>query len=199
MEEEAITNGTMNEDKEFGDLVRERFAQLPRVVQDAITSADVAKRLRDLAGKHKLHIDQWETLENEVQLTLLGVKRSEDLPKSLQTGVGVSQEAAVALATDISEMVFEPIREELERQLDHPSAKTVETTGVEDMSAREMTRSGGDVPLQAPATSAIAATPPAPLPTEKVARAPFAESYHGTASHERKAIEGDPYREQLSP
>ena len=53
--------------------LKERFMELPRVVQNAITSADVRKRMRELADIHKLHIDQWETLENEVMMTLFGV------------------------------------------------------------------------------------------------------------------------------
>src|SRR6185503_20239486 len=90
-------------------LIEERFAQLPKIVQDAITSADVEKRLRGLADVHKLHVDQWDRLEYEVQMTLMGFQEPEDLAKNIQEHVGVSQERSMQLAQEISAAVFQPI------------------------------------------------------------------------------------------
>src|SRR3990167_1319619 len=99
-----------SEEKELDHKLQERFAQLPKVVQDAITSADVEKQLRTLANTHKLHLDQWQNLENEVMLTLLGFVDPEKLQENIQKEVGVSAEIATELAADISRIVFEPIR-----------------------------------------------------------------------------------------
>src|SRR3989338_2445009 len=123
----------MANDKEFNELVKERFAKLPKVVQAAITSADVQKRLRELADTHKLHLDQWEALENEVQYTLLGIQPSEDLVANLKSEVGVAEEVAQALAADISKIVFEPIRQELERELGNENAVAEKTTDMETL------------------------------------------------------------------
>ena len=111
--------------------IQERFAQLPLVVQSAITSADVDRHLRELANTQKLHLDQWETLENEVMLTLLGIQRGEDLEKNIVSQVGVASDVALTLAESINRVVFEPIRQELERQLEHPDARAKEVSGVE--------------------------------------------------------------------
>src|SRR3989344_1481652 len=94
-----------------------RFKELPKVVQDAILSADVEKHLRELADTHKLHLDQWTTLENEVTFTMLGLEPIEYLAENIQKNVGLSSEIATALAEDISRVVFAPIRQELERVL----------------------------------------------------------------------------------
>ena len=51
--------------------IGEQFKKLPKVVQDAILSADVEMHMRELADKHKLHFDQWSALENEVMFALL--------------------------------------------------------------------------------------------------------------------------------
>lgn len=199
----------MDKDNELGELIRERFASLPAVVQQAIVSADISKRLQELAKKHNLHLDQWEALENEVQLTLLGVKTSEKLSENIQSEIGVDVQTAIALATDISQIVFEPIRQELERQLEHPAAVAEKTTGVEDMRTQVLTDAAHDVSTaaaqSAPAAPAVASapaiapgTPPAPPVTAQVERAPVSSTYAPAApSHERKTIEGDPYREQL--
>ena len=200
-----------SEEKDFKDKLAERFAQLPKVVQDAITSADVEEHLRTLADTHKLHLDQWEKLENEVMLALLGFQRSEDLQKNIEGEVGVDAATAALLATSISRVVFGPIRQELERQLEHPDAVAKATSGVEDMRTRILadsaehaaTPTAPEVEAVPPATTTpvariAPATPPAPAPNTKVVRASATPpEYVSVPSHERKTVEGDPYREQI--
>ena len=237
----AATNQThMPQDENIGALIRERFAKLPKVVQDAITSVDVSNQMRELAKTHQLHLDQWDLLENEVHLALLGIQPLENLPGNLKREVGTDEATAVALAEDISRIVFEPIRQELERQLEHPEATAEKTTGVEDMRTRILKEAAGEVttpPVPAVSVPVVSAppTPPVPAkavtipvisaptdtratpenppatkqspqaiempaePAKKVERTPVAApSYVAPVpSHERKAIEGDPYREQL--
>ncbi|MBM3271994.1 hypothetical protein FJY94_01775 [Candidatus Kaiserbacteria bacterium] len=209
----------------FSAELQERFVLLPKVVQDAILSADVSKRLRALASTHQLHIDQWEVLEQEVQLTLLGMQPLEELAKNLETELHIPFDQAGPLAADISRAVFEPIRAELERQLEHPEAKEEEKTAIETAAAQALATDSIH-----PAETAVAATPTTPsttpptttpeqpvsaivvnappaAPTTPVAMpekplertSATAPSYtSGAASHERKIVEGDPYREQLS-
>lgn len=186
------------EEKKLNDAMQERFKKLPKVVQDAITSADVEKHLRALSDKHKLHLDQWSLLENEVMLALLGFEKIDDIAKNIQSEVGMDAAAAAALAEDISKIVFEPIRGELERRLDHPQAVATQTTGVED-ARTQMLASPENKPAVTPAPTVAPATPPQPAPTAKVERTPATAPTYApnVASHERKTIEGDPYREPL--
>jgi|SRR5665213_719383 len=168
------------DEKDFDLKLQERFKQLPQVVQDAINSADVEKRMRSLADTQKLHLDQWEALENEVMLALLGFQPVEDLEKNIKSEVGVSDEVAASLSAEVSKIVFEPIRQELEHQL----------------------ATGGGPAAVAPtqtttsAPAVLPATPPAPKNEEKAVRAPIAENYKtGEGSGERKTVHDDPYRE----
>ncbi|MFA7309602.1 MAG: hypothetical protein WC050_01720 [Candidatus Paceibacterota bacterium] len=192
----------MSDDNDIDEIIKERFKQLPTVVQQAIISADVEKELRALAQTHKLHIDQWGTLEDQVQMTLLGIIHSDDLASNLQKKIGMPQSEAEALAADISRVVFEPIRQELERQLEHPAAVAAKTTGVEDVRAQILSDSTKSAPAAVvPVTVATVApgTPPSAPVSVQVERAPASSSYvPATPSHERKTIDGDPYREQLN-
>ena len=165
-------------------ILEKRFAELPKVVQNAITSTDVRKGMRALADTHKLHLDQWETLENEVMMTLFGVFPIDELQANIQKEVEVPEEIAKALTENISKIVFEPIRAELERELAQPSAQAAEAVAAPTAPA-------------APAAPAVLpATPPAEPPTTKIARAPVSESYKaGEASTIRKSVHDDPYRE----
>jgi hypothetical protein len=177
-----------SDDKELDQLIDERFKLLPKVVQDAITSADVEKQLRRLADMHKLHLDQWEDLENQVMLTLLGIEDSDDLGKNIRDAIAVPQETAAALAADISKIVFEPIREQLERELGSPDAKAETTNAVEQVRTQVL--------AQEKAAAVAPATPPPQAPEQKVVRAPVSESYRaGETSASRKSVHDDPYRE----
>lgn len=172
----------------------ERLAMLPPVVQQAIQSADLEKHLRALADSHKLHIDQWELLENEVKLALLGFEDAEKLPENLRDVVGVDTQTADELATAINDEIFEPIREELERALTHPEAKTAAVDGIEKarQDALALARQTGEA---APPTIQPA-TPPAQKPEGNIIRAPLSDTYKPSIpSTERKDVHGDPYRE----
>ena len=184
-------------------ILKERFAQLPTPVQKAITSTDVEKHLRALADTHKLHVDQWEALENEVMMTLLGVTPIEELQAGIKKYVNVPDEVASALAGDISKEVFQPIRSELERSLEHPEAKAEEMSGAEAERRRalaeEAKETAASIPVAPTSTPVAPATPPAPSPEGKAVRAPVSESYHaGEPSSKRSATDDDPYREPIA-
>src|SRR3989344_7929908 len=172
--------------------LQERLTKLPKVVQEAITSSEIEKHLRKIADTHKLHLDQWQVLENEVMLALLGFLPVEELEDDIRKKIGVTPEIARELATKINQIVFEPIRQELERQLEHPTAKEVVLTGVE--AARSQALSGsGNAPAASQPTSP-APTPPASAPETTAARAPASGAYKpGEASSVRKEVIDDPY------
>lgn len=186
---------TDQDEKKLDEQFQQRFAELPKPVQDAITSADIEKRLRALSETHKLHLDQWQTLENEVMLALLGFSPMEELAENIRTEVGTDETTASALALDISKIVFEPVRQELERVLEHPAAKAESVSDV-DAVRTEM------LATHPPSTSSSLpppvrpATPPPSAPTQKAERGPASGDYKsGEPSHERKSIVDDPYRE----
>lgn len=185
----------VSQQSELDLALKKRFAQLPQVVQDAITSADVEKHLRALADTHKLHLDQWELLENEVMLALLGVQPAESLAQNIKSEVGIPQEDAAALAADISRLVFEPVREQLERSLSNPSARNEPLSDVEKLGQQVLAQERG----YAAAAPVAPATPPTPPPVEKAVRAPVSAAYHGgEASTVRKSVDDDPYREPVA-
>lgn len=120
-------------DQSFQDIVDARFKELPPVLQEAITGAHVQDHMQKLAKKHELHLDQWQKLENQVVLTLMGLASAEGLRDAIKHKVGVTDAVADELAEAIALEVFDPVRKELERTLSHPSAKAEEGTPIEDL------------------------------------------------------------------
>lgn len=196
-------------DDSLKQLLAAQYAKLPKAVQKAILSADVEKEMRTLAERHKLHLDQWQLLENEVFMAILGIKSAQDIVTNITKEVGVSQEVASEIVADITKIVFEPIREELERELGAPQAQEEEVSDMDKLREqvlgdREQVIGAGKkdspsdiVPLQ-PETYNLKpspGTPPAPPPTEKIARAPASGAYvPGQTSVERANVVDDPYR-----
>ena len=65
-------------------LLEERFNQLPEAVRNAITSADVSDHLRKLSDINQLHLDQWQELETEGMMTLMGIQTASSPPPKIQ-------------------------------------------------------------------------------------------------------------------
>ena len=152
-------------------------------------------------------------------MALLGMMPIEKLQENIQNGVKVSGEIAAILAADTSRIVFEPIREELERELEHPEAKAETVSGVEQARAQELEKGSGvsnepavsyqvsaispepknsadSRQLKAESSPVIPATPPAAPPVAKAVRAPTSNAYKaGEPSAARKNVHDDPYRE----
>lgn len=108
---------TMDEEFNLDEILKERLAALPKAIRDAIASADIEQNLQQVSERHKLHMDTWDALENEVMLALIGLEPMEKLQENIASATGVTPEEASAIADDISETVFEPIREEIEDEL----------------------------------------------------------------------------------
>lgn len=179
-----------DQDLEFQEAVKERFALLPKPVQNAILSADVSKHLRALAQNHQLHVDQWNDLETEVQMTLMGMHRAEELEQNIKKVLATNDETAAELADEIYQGVFEPIRTELEQQLTQTSPEAT-LTPPPTAPAPAIT------PSAPPQTVAPATPPPEPLGATALREVLSKNYQQGGMSHERKEIDGDPYREQL--
>ncbi|OGG58535.1 hypothetical protein A2765_02295 [Candidatus Kaiserbacteria bacterium RIFCSPHIGHO2_01_FULL_56_24] len=184
------------QDTELQQQLEERLKTLPQAVQNAIASSDLEKRLRELSDKQKLHIDQWQKLENEVMLTLLGFQQAENLENNLIREVGVTAEIARALAENINTIVFEPIRQELERQLEHPAAQEATVSAIEATRATALAGVEKESPAPVPQPAVAPATPPQAPPAANVVRMPASGAYKpGEASTQRASVVDDPYRE----
>lgn len=188
----------MDDDKiNLEETLKARLRELPKVVQDAIVSSDVEKRLRTLSETHKLHLDQWQALENQVMLALLGFLPVEELEEHIGNEVGVSKETAATLAADISKIVFEPIRQELERELEYPAAKNETLSDIESARMQILAdKSAMNSSTLPPPLQTKPATPPVPPIAQKTERGPASGAYKpGETSAARKSTIDDPYRE----
>src|SRR6185503_13079871 len=154
-------------DEETKKAITEAYQNLPPVVRDAIDSSDVSNKLRALAENFKLHVDQWQLLEDEVLYTILGLQDPNDLAPEIVRNVEVPPEEALKLAEAINERIFIPIRQQIDRELGSPQAEAKEVTDVEQLRQdvlhedRKTAATPAEVPtVGAPPAPAASSVPP---------------------------------------
>jgi len=182
--------------------IKARLKQLPAAVRTAIASVDIKRGLQALSKDQQLHLDQWQLLEDEVMFAILGLEKASKLKENIEKHVGISTDVAATLSDKISNTIFEPIRQELERLLEHPEAQEKQLSAVQTArdqaiaEAQPTPQAPKDVPPQPASTPITPATPPQPTPDVKVTRPSESSAYKpGEASAMRKNISDDPYRE----
>jgi Glu-tRNA(Gln) amidotransferase subunit E-like FAD-binding protein len=162
----------MPSDEHDDTLIRERFAELPQAVQQAVVDASVEQKLRALASKYKLHLDQWVLLENEIMLTLLGLEEPENMVANVAKEVHIDTERAQKIVNDIALEVFKPIREQMQGELNSEAMR------------RKKVPAGGT-------------TADTGVPVAKAAPSDTTSYKPGESSTERRDVQEDPYRESI--
>jgi hypothetical protein len=158
------------------------------VIKESIRSVKTSEFLQTLVKKYRFSLDKFNSLEAIVLMVLTGAITHEEMVETLVGELGIDAGTAAPLAEDLNRGIFIPIREEIERQLDHPDAKEKEGTPIEDMTAEILKTVSDGSPT--PTTTSTG-------PQQDTVITPGGTSYHaGTPSTARKDVHNDPYREQ---
>lgn len=97
------------------DEFRKKYAELPPNLREAYGSIKTTEILEEIGKKHGLRVDQLGGLVDETGEVMLGVTPPSEYVAQLEGAVGVSREKAKAIALDVNERVFKPIRDALKR------------------------------------------------------------------------------------
>lgn len=91
------------------DAVATLLGELPKPVRDFVTSPERARIALSLTYKHRLHADEAGEFERAYMFMLLGISSPEEFVDTL-TRAGIPPETVRALAQDVNEQVFVPLR-----------------------------------------------------------------------------------------
>ncbi|MDB5225653.1 MAG: seg [Candidatus Adlerbacteria bacterium] len=125
--------------------VQKRLAELPQDVRDAIQSVDLSKKVQAIGQKQGLHIDQIGDLEDETILIMLGFAEPKEFVDQLVATLLVTPAQADAIASDVADDIFMPIRESMKAWA-------------------EKKRGGEELPASAPAAVSVPQPEPASTP-----------------------------------
>lgn len=150
-------------DEDIAQKIRTRLAELPEDVQQAVTSADVGQRIQKLGAKHSLHVDQIGALGDETYMVMLGFTDPAEFDDTLTSQLNIPKEKAEALAQDVSNEIFMPIRESMQEFMEERAILQAVKEGRSEAPAAQKP------PPAAPTPSATPAAAPAPAATPKPA------------------------------
>lgn len=105
----------------------EIYRGLPEEIQDVMASMDSTYAIRTIGQKHQLHIDQIGELADAVGLVMLGLEKTDKLLSNIQTRLKIDQTTANAIAREVNEQIFLPIRESLQKLHENKAPDGVET------------------------------------------------------------------------
>ena len=175
---------------EQDQILKDAFLALPKVLQEAITNADVQANLRKLADVHKLHLDKWAVLENEIMMALLGITSPQELPHAISEQVGIPLAQAQEITNSVAEIVFDPIQDELKGEVGE-SRNTLEN--IDYVEPNQMTTKGSQPPLEQNNSNGQ----PKPIDISKFSPAPTNPAEYKPQTTKKYAANNDPYHETI--
>lgn len=95
--------------------IREIYVKLPQDLKDAILGVDSTDIMRKIGEKHKLAIDKIGKMVGEAGYVMLGVTHPNEFIANLADRLEVDKEKARAIAQEINEQIFKPVRDSLRK------------------------------------------------------------------------------------
>lgn len=132
-------------------LLRERFAKLPLELREAIASVDTANIILATGQAHHVSIDKIGKLAEEVGWIMGGLVSTKEFIPDLVEVLEVSREEATAIALEVNQKIFAPIRDHLKRMHGEKWSEDI-TVGAETLATK------------APAIPPVAPRMPSPAP-----------------------------------
>jgi len=102
------------DDKKNAEITK-RYLELPEDVQNALFAKETSDSILAVGKKYTLSIEKIGELADETGLVMLGITPPSEYIKNLVQRIGVDQEKARAIAEDINQKVFSPVRESLKK------------------------------------------------------------------------------------
>lgn len=95
--------------------ILERVSELPDDLRKAIFAPSTTEAIQEVGRGHNLMIDKIGELAQETGRVMLGITPPSEYVKNLASRLGVAPEKARAIAEEINQKVFQPVRESLKK------------------------------------------------------------------------------------
>jgi hypothetical protein len=106
------------------DYFYEKYKILPKNVKRAMYSLNIHDIVKSITDKHKLHIDTAGILDDEIMFAIIGITKVSDFIRNLKAQLKLPDEKVNAIAKDVNEKIFLPIRESLKKAGDSSPAES---------------------------------------------------------------------------
>jgi hypothetical protein len=159
MEEKPETGPDMS----IEDAVATLVSDLPQPIRDFVVGPERDAVSLALTKKHNLHVDQAAAFEHAYLYMLLGINTPENFTQEL-ADAGIDDTTVNALATDINEMVFKPLRARMQvGAASPPPTPPASTYPAPLVPPMKLVDTPAPAPLPAPVPPSTPIPPPAPV------------------------------------
>ena len=110
-------------DNDTQKIIEDQMKMLPNDVKQAIVSVDYQTKLQEITKRQRLLIDQAGKLEMETTLVMIGLEPLADYVANIERELLLNTIRAREVAMDVSENIFKPIRESLQKMNEEVLAK----------------------------------------------------------------------------
>lgn len=196
-------------DIELEKKIKDRLAELPKDILDAVQSSDLDKKVQEIGTRHQLHLDQIGDLADETMLVMLGFTETEDFVNTVARRLKIIPDKAASISSEISNAIFMPIRTSLQDFAEARSAevisKIIPDAPIKAASPPPPVPPASSKPAAAPAQTAPMAPPPMPItpkipkiePADLMLTQKTVSTPPKTDAPKPNSYKADPYREPL--
>lgn len=122
-----------NEDQVLREKeVSQRYASLPPSLRQAAASINIENSIISIARFHELHVDQTGRLNDETLRVITGQTTAANFASQLQKVLEVEPDEAASIATEVSQVIFEPLRAVMKKESENSQE------GEENLSAEQV-------------------------------------------------------------
>ena len=97
--------------------IKEEIAQLPKEMQEAISSLDWVKTAEDIGNTNKLNEEEIDDFQLETLLVLIGAVDFQFYAVNIENHVGTTKEGAKSIADEAFQKIFTPISNKIEENI----------------------------------------------------------------------------------
>jgi len=97
--------------KQFDEI----FEKLPNDIQGALYSDEIVLLLKQIEKKYNLQREQTVSLSAEIGVLMFGTSTPQRFIPNIQESMGIPEETAKAIASEVNEKIFRPVKESLKQ------------------------------------------------------------------------------------
>jgi len=181
------------------DKTKTENSSLPENIKKAIEVIDVDSTLASISKKYNLHVDQTGALATETYMVITGITDGAEFVDNVEKEVGIAEDVAVQIVTDINNQIFLKIRQLLQGE-----AGELETESISS-GEREQTLDAIENPIPTKPTTSLTQVPERELINKTTTdnfigkkMSPDVSSQNTEINPTRKKYADDPYREPVN-
>jgi len=95
--------------------IDELFEKLPNNIQEVLDSYETILFLKQIEKKYILDREQTKELSAEMGMLMLGASSPQRFIPNIQESMGIPEETAKAIASEVNEKIFRPVKESLKQ------------------------------------------------------------------------------------